>query len=187
MAVPIAMIGRARRVLLASIVFGSLCLIGGPLTYLGFQHYTDSPTSSAEQETATYRAHLLDNYVPVAEAGGAWGWGQDFPRQQGQGSIDNEYLFVALTQGWVGLLSFCMLSIGALFHLVMAAIYNPTRRDRYFAFSLLGIFIGLLVTVFTVFLGNQPYELFFLLLGWAQAVRFRPAEKVELAFEHVYT
>ncbi len=186
-AVPIAMIGRARRVLLASVVFGALCLVGGPLTYLGFQHYTDSPSSSAEQETATYRAHLLDNYVPVAKAGGAWGWGQDFPRKEGQESIDNEYLFVALTQGWVGLLSFCMLAAGALYHLVMAAIYNPTKRDRYFAFSLLGIFIGLLVTVFTVFLGNQPYELFFLLLGWAQALRIRPAEKAELAFEHVYT
>ena len=78
-------------------------------------------------------------------------------------------------QGWVGLavvLRCC--ALGALWnHLVIAVIYNPTKRDRYFAFSLLGIFIGLLVTIFTVFLGNQPYELFFLLLGWSQAVRVR--------------
>ena len=186
-AVPIAMIGRARRVLLASVVMGSLCLIGGPLTYIGLQHYANAPASSAEQETASYRTHLLDNYIPVAKAGGPWGWGQDFPRAPGQGSIDNEYLFVALTQGWVGLLSFCALSLGALYHLVMAAIYNPTKRDRYFAFSLLGILIGLLVTIFTVFLGNQPYELFFLLIGWAQAVRIREAKQPQLAFEHVYT
>ncbi len=187
LAVPIAVIGRARRVLLASIVFGTLCLVGGPLSYLGLQHYANAPATSAEQETASYRTHLLDNYVPVAKAGGPWGWGQDFPRAPGQGSIDNEYLFVALTQGWVGLLAFCALCIGGLYHLVMAAIYNSAKRDRYFAFSLLGIFVGLLVTIFTVFLGNQPYELFFLLLGWAQAVRVRPAEQPQLAFEHVYT
>ena len=69
----------------------------------------------------------------------------------------------------------------------MAAIYNPTARDRYFAFSLLGIMVGLLVTIFTVFLGNQPYQLFFLLAGWAQAVRVRRVQVVEMAFEHVYT
>ncbi len=187
-AIPIALLGRAKRVLLASVVLGTLCLVGGPLIYAGLQAYTASSTpGSAEQETATYRAHLLDNYMPIAEQGGAFGWGQAFPRVQGQNSIDNEYLFVALTQGWVGLLCFCALGVGALYHLVMAAIYNPTARDRYFAFSLLGIMVGLLVTIFTVFLGNQPYQLFFLLAGWAQAVRVRRVRVVEMAFEHVYT
>ena len=186
-AVPIAFIGRARNTLRAAIVFTTLCLVVGPLSYIGFQHYANAPATSAEQETANYRSHLLDNYIPVAKQGGPWGWGQDFPRAPGQGSIDNEYLFVALTQGWVGLLSFCALAIGGLYHLILAAIYNPTKRDRYFAFSLLGIFLGLLITVFTVFLGNQPYELFFLLLGWAQAVRVRQAPQPEFQFEHVYT
>lgn len=186
-AVPIALIGRTRRVVLASIVFGSLCIVGGTLSYIGFKHYTDAPATSAEQETAQYREHLLDNYIPVVVQGGPWGWGQDFPRAPGQGSIDNEYLFVGLTQGWVGLASFCLLALGGLWNLVAAAIQNPTRRDRYFAFSLLGIFIGLLVTIFTVFLGNQPYELFFLLLGWSQAVRVRRVETPEVAFQQVYT
>ena len=186
-AVPIAFIGRTKRVLRASLLFGTLCLVGGPLSFIGFQHYANAPASSAEQETANYRSHLLDNYIPVAKMGGPWGWGQDFPRALGQGSIDNEYLFVALTQGWVGLLAFCMLCVGGLYHLVMGAIYNPTKRDRYFAFSLLGIFVGMLITIFTVFLGNQPYELFFLLIGWAQAVRTRPATQLVPSFQQVYS
>ena len=187
-AIPVALLGRSRRVLRASLAVGALFLIVGPLAYLGLQHYTASATpGSAEQETATYRKLLLDNYIPVAEHGGAFGWGQNFPRQEGQNSIDNEYLFVALTQGWVGLLSFCMIALGTLYHLVMAAIYNPSKRDRYFAFSLLGVFLGLLVTIFTVFLGNQPYQLFFLLAGWAQAIRIRPAQQPQLAFKQVYT
>ena len=65
--------------------------------------------------------------------------------------------------------------------------YNPTKPDRYFAFSLMGVMIGLLITVFTVFLGNQPYQLFFLLAGWSQAVRVKRAARPELTFEQVYT
>ncbi len=186
-AIPIALIGRTRRVLRASILLGSLCLVGGTASYIALKAYADAPVTSSEQENAQYRSHLLDNYVPVAIAGGAWGWGQDFPRVGGQGSIDNEYLFIFLTQGWVGLLSFTALCLGTLANLVLAILANTLKRDRYFAFSLLGIFIGLLVTIFTVFLGNQPYELFFLLLGWSQAVRVRQAEAPQLAFAHVYS
>jgi cytochrome c biogenesis protein CcdA len=105
----------------------------------------------------------------------------------GQDSIDNEYLFVALTQGWVGFLSLCLLALAAMYHLTMAAIFNPRKNDRVFAFSLLGIMVGLLVTIYTVFLGNQPYELFFLLVGWSQAVRVRVAERPAFAFAQVYT
>ena len=186
-AVPIALIGRTRRVLLASVLFGSLCLVCGPLSYLGFKHYTDAPATSSEQETAQYREHLIDNYLPVAKQGGPWGWGSVFPRAPGQGSIDNEYLFIGITQGWVGLLAFCLIGVHTVINLVLAAIYNPRRQDRYFAFSLLGITIGMLLTIYTVFLGNQPYELFFLLAGWSQAVRVRRAEQTQLAFQQVYT
>ena len=187
-AVPIALIGRSKRVLRASLILGTLCIVGGTTSYIGLKAYANAPVTSQEQENAQYRSHLMDNYVPIAIAGGAWGWGQDFPRVGGQGSIDNEYLLIALTQGWVGLGSFLILCVGTLATLVWAAINNPTKRDRYFAFSLLGIMIGLMVTIFTVFLGNQPYELFFLLCGWSQAVRVRKVKQVPLpVFEHAYS
>jgi hypothetical protein len=183
LAIPIAIIGRARNVARAALLFGTLCLVVGPIAMVSFQHYT----SSAEQQTAQYRAHLMDNYLPVAEQGGLWGWGAQFPRVDGQGSIDNQYLFLALTQGWAGLTAFVLLAAGALYHLIQAAGRSEVLRDRYFAYSLLGIMIGLLITIYTVFLGNQPYELFFLLLGWSQAIRTQPAEAPRFAFEHVYT
>ena len=47
--------------------------------------------------------------------------------------------------------------------------------------------MGILITIYTVFLGNQPYQLFFLIAGWSQAVRFRPVKAPQLAFEQVYT
>lgn len=188
-AVPIALIGRARRVMFAAVLVGIFLVVGGSAAYVGLKAYAnaDSPTTSSEQENAQYRAELLNNYIPVAKAGGAWGWGQDFPRVGGQGSIDNEYLFVALTQGWVGLLAFCMIALETLYSTLYGALYNPTQRDRYFSYSMMGVFAGLLITIFTVFLGNQPYQLFFLLAGWSQAARVRRSAQPELVFEQVYT
>jgi hypothetical protein len=186
-AIPIALIGRARRTLRAALILGTCFLVLTPIAYIGLKIYTSGPISSEAQENAQYRQALLDNYIPIAEQGGAFGWGQDFPRAMGQGSIDNEYLFVALTQGWVGLLTFSLICIESLYYLTYGAIFNPSPRDRYFAFSLLGVFIGLMITIFTVFLGNQPYELFFLLAGWSQAQRVKRVKRPALTFEQVYT
>jgi hypothetical protein len=188
-AVPIALIGRARRVAFTAVLVAVFLVVGGSAAYVGLKAYAnaDGPTTSSEQENAQYRTELLDHYIPVAEAGGPWGWGQDFPRIAGQGSIDNEYLFVALTQGWVGLLAFCMIALESLYCMLYGALYNPTQRDRYFSYSLMGVFVGLLITIFTVFLGNQPYQLFFLLAGWSQAARVKRSSKPELVFEQVYT
>ncbi len=188
-AVPIALIGRARNVARTAMLVAVFLVIGGAVAYIGLKAYAnaDAPTTSSEQENAQYRAELLDHYIPVALAGGPFGWGQDFPRVAGQDSIDNEYLFVALTQGWVGLLAFCMIAFEALYYMVYGARYNLTQRDRYLSYSLLGVFFGLLITIFTVFLGNQPFELFFLLVGWSQAARVKRTTSPKLTFEQVYT
>lgn len=186
-AVPIALVGRSKRVLRSALLVGSIGLVVGGLAYVGFKHYVNGPTSSDAQQTAQYRQQLLDNYLPIVKQGGAWGWGSDFPQAAGQGSIDNEYLFVALTQGYVGLVAFCLLAVETLLRLVWAAGFAPNRRDRYFAFSLLGIFAGVLLTIYTVYLGNQPYQLFFFLAGWAQALPTREATEPQLSFEHVYS
>ena len=87
----------------------------------------------------------------------------------------------------MGLASFCLLAFEAGLRLTTAALMNRRKSDRAFAFSLLGIFIGILLTIFTVFLGNQTYELFFLLLGWSQALRKKPERMGQPVFEHVYT
>ncbi|ADW68918.1 O-antigen ligase family protein [Granulicella tundricola] len=196
-AVPIALIGRAKNLRRAAILVAVIGLGFGSIVYTGLKSYANQPTTSDEQQTAQYRQQLLDNYVPTAKAGGAWGWGQDFPRAMGQDSVDNEYLFVALTQGWVGLLSLCLLSAETIVRLVIAIIRCKNKEDCYFALSLLGIFAGMLLTLFTVFLGNQPYEIFFLLCGWSQSLVMRKAEalpEVEIVddqprqrFRQIYT
>jgi len=112
----------------------------------------------------------VDNYIPVAEAKGAWGWGQIFPRIHGQTSIDNEYLFLWVTQGWIGAISFMLLQLEAAIALLGAAGRVKTVQDRHFVLTLFGVLVGIAFTIATVFLGAQSYPLFFLLIGWSQAV-----------------
>lgn len=187
LALPIALIGRSKRVLRTTVIVGAIGLVAGSLAYAGFKHYVEGPTSSDAQQTVQYREQLLDSYLPIAVRGGPWGWGSSFPTVPGLGSIDNEYLLVTLTQGYVGLLAFCLLALETLIRLLWSVGFAPNRRDRYFSFSMLGIFAGVLFTIYTVFLGNQPYQLFFFLAGWAQSLPTREATQAELSFEHVYS
>ena len=173
-------VGRRSQNVLRNTVFVCLLLVVvGGLGSVALHGYSSgTQASSAEQQNAQYRNQLIDNYIPVAIEGGAWGWGQDFPRAPGQGSIDNEYLFLALTRGWVGLLAFSMVLLGAVWRAARAAALAPTPLDQSFAFTLLGCVLGVMVVIFTVFLGNQTFELVFLLAGWVQALPVRDRLRV---------
>jgi hypothetical protein len=123
----------------------------------------------------------------MAEHSGPFGLGPHFPVIGKYQSVDNEYLFVALTDGYIGLGSFLILCAGTVYNLVMAAAYNPQRLDRAFAFTLLGLFFGILVCIATVYLGLQPLIFFFMTVGWAQSLRVRPVPQPHAVFEQVYT
>jgi hypothetical protein len=187
-AIPIAFIGRSRRVLRTALIVVLCMMVGGAVAYEGLAKYasTKAPTSE-QQETAAYRAVLFESYLPRAEHSGPWGLGPHFPTIGKYKSVDNEYLFVALTDGYIGLTSFLLLCFGTVGSLVAAALYNPEKLDRAFAFTLLGIFLGLCVTIATVYLGFQPLIFFFLIIGWAQAVRVRRAPQPHAVFQQVYT
>jgi len=188
-ALPVFFIGRAKNVKrTAAIAFVGIALFGA-IAYSGLKNYVnDGAPASDEQQTAQYRSQLLDNYIPIVREGGLWGWGDAFPQVPGQGSVDNEYLFLALTQGFAGLAAFVLLGVCTVVRLAYIALNSQNREDSSFAFAMLGIFIGLLGTITTVFLGNQPYELVFLLAGWAQAIPLprREPEK-SFQFQQVYT
>lgn len=182
LALCVASIGRAKNARRRAIlVVGLLVGIGTP-TYIVSKAYISGPRVDygSERETAQYRAELLDNYIPVAQQGGAWGWGGVFPRIHGQTSIDNQYLFVWVTQGYVGGISFCLLLLEAGIALIGQAVRVKTTQDRHFVLTLFGILVGFAFIIATVFLGAQSYPLFFFLIGWAQAVgAFRfPAKRL---------
>jgi hypothetical protein len=127
--------------------------------------------------SAIYRLELLDLYYePVMQR--PWlGWGRTgIPVIEGRKSIDNEYLFSALRNG---------LLIPALEILIMAIlIFRLFRRglrhnkeyneDTSFAFCLIGIFIMLGISLFTVYMGLQVEPLFFMLVGLTEGYLHSP-------------
>ena len=172
LALAIASIGRAKKPLRRAIIVIGLGLLIGVPGYTAFKDYTSGPRTDygSERETAQYRQELYENYVPVAEQGGAWGWGVNFPRVGGQTSIDNEYLLVYLVQGYVGLIALILLMLEGALSLLIAGLRATSKQDRHFSFSLLGILVGFVFTLGTVFLGSQSYMIFFMLIGWSQSI-----------------
>jgi hypothetical protein len=187
-ATPVALIGRSRRVLRSTLLAVIFLVVGGALAYTAIMKYAATKASTGDEaQTAAYRAVLITKYVPMAEHSGPFGLGPEFPRFGIYVSIDNEYLLLALMQGWVGLGTFLLISLGTVYNLVWAAVYNREKADRAFAFTLLGVFLGMLVIIATVFLGYQTHMFFFLIAGWAQAIK-RPVEAKALpVFRQVYT
>jgi len=171
----IARIGRAKNMRRAAIITLLLCVVGGTVGYIKAQQYTSGSIWDAkdtEQENAIYRRELLDNYKPIVEKGGLFGYGVvNWPKIPGQPSIDNEFLFLEITQGKLGFWMYCLLAAEAVIASLRAARRAAQRRDVYFSLCIAGAVLGLLLTLTTVYMGAQSYPLFFLLMGWSQSLR----------------
>jgi hypothetical protein len=173
-ALPIAWIGLARFPKRRALLVFLLGFALGIPAYFAAKDYASGKRTDygSEKETAQYRAQLIDHYIPIAQLGGPWGWGAlGFPRVGGQMSIDNEYLFVYLAQGYVGLIAWVLLLLETVLALFRQGFKTKSARDRHFIFSLLGIVFGLSFVLSTVFLGSQSYEIMFLIIGWSQSIR----------------
>jgi hypothetical protein len=171
--VGIASIGRAKKTLRqAVLVCGVGIVVGIPIYSIAKDYVTASPGQavSEEQQSAQYRSQMIDDYIPIAERGGAFGWGNSFPHVGGRDSLDNEYLLVWLLQGYVGLTALILVVVDGTASLVRAGIKARSIQERYFAFSLLGALLGMAFCVYTVWLSDQPYQMFFLIIGWSQAL-----------------
>jgi O-antigen ligase len=125
-----------------------------------------------EQQNAIYRRMLITNYMPLVMERKAFGWGTTtFPAVMGQRSIDNEYLFLAITQGFAGLGLYLMIMAGNAGRL-FGMLARPLRQeDKLLVFAHLSVLIGLMVTITTVYMGQQVMMMFFLLTGWVQSIK----------------
>ena len=142
--------------------------------YLG-NRYTDKSmrvATTEEQRNAIYRRQLLTNYEPLVMQHKAFGWGiTTFPVVDGQTSIDNEFLMLAVTEGFVGLGIFLAITAGSALRLLRMIAKPIHQQDRMLAFAHLAFFIGLMTTLTSVYMGEQVVAVFFLLVGWVQAMR----------------
>lgn len=166
---------RARRQKRALFYATVASVILAAVAYGVLNRYTavDQMAKSEDQQNARYRRLLLVNYTPEIERGGWLGYGLHFPVIDGQDSIDNEYLNLTLTQGYLGLTVFVLIVLATGWRLLRVALTTRDRTDASFAICVLGIFTTLVLSITTVYLGAQTFTLFFLLVGWTQALRPR--------------
>jgi O-Antigen ligase len=166
---------------LRNVVIVSLLLL--TVFYTALNRYTNvnHAPSDIDQENAQYRRMLVINYTPVVERGGMLGYGLHFPTIDGQVSIDNEYLNLALTQGYLGLGIFTLIILITGGRLLRTIVVSRDRTETSFALCLLAVFVTIVLSITTVYLGFQTFTLFFLIAGWAQELQ--PARAFAVARE----
>jgi hypothetical protein len=159
-----------------------ILLLLGVLGFVGMKSYTSATMGqvSTDQGDAVYRVLLIQNYLPILEKGGLWGWGLHPPLVSGQASIDNAYLYFGVIQGYAGAVAFAMLMLEGLIAVFGSLRRLKERRDRDFAFCIGGCIAGLAICLGTVYLNVPVYQLLFLVLGWSQSLRpMKAATEVE--------
>jgi O-antigen ligase len=158
----------------AVMVFAVMVAVLSVVAYNYGSKYTEkeiSQASDVEQRDAIYRRDLLKNYLPIVMEHKAFGWGvSDYPAVNGQKSLDNHFLMLAVTQGLIGLGLFLAIVAGTVGRLFRLAARPMRPEDRGLVFAQLAILIGVLTTITTVFLGEQALILFFMMVGWVQAM-----------------
>jgi O-antigen ligase len=158
----------------AAALFGLVAAVFFVAAYIYGKQYTEVQRTAAvddEQRNAIYRRELLDSYKPIVKERKAFGWGiTTYPAMNGQTSIDNEYLRLAVTQGFVGLGLFVAIGAGSMLRLLKLATQPIAMEDRALIVAHLAALIGVMTTITTVFLGQQAIVLFFLVVGWGQGM-----------------
>lgn len=126
---------------------------------------------SQSQETAAYRKELMDKYQQIALQKSALGWGSSgWPQISGMSSIDNYYLLLALMHGIIALTLFLLILIVPIVRLFRDGMRNaplPLPVNS-LSFVLFGIYIGIMFSIATVYLGLNVIPIFFMLTGYAE-------------------
>jgi hypothetical protein len=184
------------RTYIAVAVITAVLLLGGPI-YWAFNSYLSQSSSDETLQSALYRSRLIDEYIGIAEVHLTWGWGYlAVPTVRGARSVDNDYLWIALTSGIYELAVFVLILVWMPVQLSRFA-WRRTRDDpsAALAYNMVAFYVLLAISLATVWLGAQTPALLFLVTGWGDGlVRTRgegaaapvaQAEPVRLRFERV--
>lgn len=149
----------------------SLLVIVAVPGYIAFQSYLDvkpGAVMTMSQETAMYRKVLFEKYYSIAVDHAWFGWGRNtWPRIPGMPSIDNYYLLLSLMHGVFTTVLFLSLLLWMTARLFMKGLKEPDGMHS-LAFTFMAIIVGFVVSIVTVYLGENVVPALFLLLGWAE-------------------
>jgi hypothetical protein len=172
-AAAIVMVGRARNRQRALLLSMSGVLVGGLAGVVLLANYLDvapGAPMTMSQESALYRKVLFEEYLSIAIDRAWFGWGlTTWPKVPGMPSIDNHWLLLALMHGVLAMALLLGILLLSATQLVLHGMREP-HQNMSPAFTLAGIFIGVVVAICTVYMGEQVVPMVFLLLGWGQSL-----------------
>jgi hypothetical protein len=178
----VASIGFSRNRRRAAVLALSGLTVALAITTVALNKYTEvdeTKTTDRDQLNASYRRDLIKTYQPLIDQGGLWGWGTpdtigndgSTGYSKNQTSIDNEYIRIAMWQGYVGVFLFILMELLAILHLIRLCATLRNREDILFAYCLLGSVIATAFSLTTVYLGDPMMQIVYLFLGWSMSVR----------------
>ncbi len=131
-----------------------------------------SHAQTQDQENAAYRKEMLDNYLEIIAEKPTWGYGRyTFPVVKGQKSIDNEYLFIAITSGLNNLAIYIAIIVVVLVRLVLfASRHTYDSPQGRLAWVLIAAWVSAIFTQATVYSGMQTTHYFFMIAAISEAL-----------------
>ncbi|MCK5876212.1 MAG: O-antigen ligase family protein [Candidatus Marithrix sp.] len=163
-----------KRWLIVGILIVSFVVISIPATnwFVGYVSVSPDSVETKSHKTVVYRWELLNSYIEVGKEKFYWGYGNlTFPRIPGQRSIDNHYLLLFLKHGIFGLGFFLAIMFIMMLRLFIHSMSQPINNlpGSSLGFTLLSLYVVMLISVATVWMGGQTLHLFFLIVGWSDA------------------
>lgn len=165
-------------ILAAVLVGGAVAFVASFDTIRSHWFITRAEAVTEEQHSAAYRWEMLENYMELVNERPWGGFGRNLvPVVKGQDSIDNQYLFLALTHG----LPAAFLYLAALLAPAFALFarlprYAHDHRTARLGWAVAMSLVGVAVVQVSVYAGTQTEQVMFLFEGLAAGlfVRLRP-------------
>ena len=151
-----------------------ILVAGGAILYFAGKAYLANASAFEgveEQASAAYRAILISQYEDIVMISPVFGWGRaNWPQVEGMKSIDNNYLFVALGTGLVGLGLLTAMFLTGFWKIFWSGYRRGEMplEERTFRFTLAAILLSIAISTGTTYISAHMYPMFFLLLGWSE-------------------
>lgn len=134
--------------------------------------------TSDQAMTLSYRTELINKYTEITWQKPWFGWGvNSWPKVANTISIDNQFLWLTLKHGFLATGIYGILMVNIVLRLLKRGFSTHLEytRERSLDFTFLGMYLAIIFSFATVFMGLQLEPLFFILTGWIEGyVHTRP-------------
>lgn len=174
----VAAVGNARdrrRWLAIVLVLFVVAGVGGRQALDAYITPEEGEVLSGEAQTMLYRKVMVDQYKAFLMEKLWTGWGlTTVPKIPGMESVDNAFFLMALQHGLPAVVLFLTMFLYAIVSQIKFGLKAPPGEPP-LGFTFAGIYVMCFVAFSTVYMGSQTEPMLFLLLGWGESVKRRPA------------